>query len=161
MWEIIQPDESTIALSAAFRKKIGLLRLSADDRKDRDLRLVFGSALDRLPEALILNLLFGRPPSWSLEDHREAASTYKRRRSHKDGCQFPALVEAALILALAERHKAAGDTALGDAVFQPRHIRGDEEGAAALEKKGQPVDFPALLRVEPDIGTTNIRNVAS
>jgi putative ATP-dependent endonuclease of OLD family len=35
-------------LSAAFRKKIGLIRLSADDRNDRDLRLVFGSALDRL-----------------------------------------------------------------------------------------------------------------
>ncbi|MFC7053054.1 SOS response-associated peptidase [Hansschlegelia quercus] len=33
--------------------------------------------------------------------------------------------------------------------------------AAALEKKGQAVDFQALLKVEPDIGTTNIRNVAS
>lgn len=48
VWDIIQPDESTIPLSAAFRKKIGLIRLSADDRNDRDLRLVFGSALDRL-----------------------------------------------------------------------------------------------------------------
>ncbi|QZO00510.1 ATP-binding protein [Chenggangzhangella methanolivorans] len=48
VWEIIQPDESIIAFSAAFRKKIGLIRLSADDRNDRDLRLVFGSALDRL-----------------------------------------------------------------------------------------------------------------
>jgi putative SOS response-associated peptidase YedK len=33
--------------------------------------------------------------------------------------------------------------------------------AAALEKKGQGVDFPELLRMEPDSGTTNIRNVAS
>jgi putative SOS response-associated peptidase YedK len=33
--------------------------------------------------------------------------------------------------------------------------------AAALEKKGQPVDFQALLKVEPNSGTTNIRNVAS
>lgn len=48
VWEVVQPDDSTIALSAAFRKKIGLIRLSADDRNDRDLRLVFGSALDRL-----------------------------------------------------------------------------------------------------------------
>ena len=48
VWEIIQPDDSMIVLSAAFRKKIGLIRLSADDRNDRDLRLVFGSALDRL-----------------------------------------------------------------------------------------------------------------
>jgi len=48
VWEIVQPDNSAISLSAAFRKKIGLVRLSADDRNDRDLRLVFGSALDRL-----------------------------------------------------------------------------------------------------------------
>ena len=33
--------------------------------------------------------------------------------------------------------------------------------AAALEKKGRPVDFQALLKAEPDIGVTNIRNVAS
>ncbi|GLK66643.1 SOS response-associated peptidase [Hansschlegelia plantiphila] len=33
--------------------------------------------------------------------------------------------------------------------------------AAALEKKGHAVDFGALLKAEPDIGTTNIRNVAS
>ena len=48
IWEIVQPDSSAVSLSAAFRKKIGLVRLSADDRNDRDLRLVFGSALDRL-----------------------------------------------------------------------------------------------------------------
>ena len=33
--------------------------------------------------------------------------------------------------------------------------------ARALEAKGKPVDFPALLRMEPDTGTTNIRNTAS
>jgi putative SOS response-associated peptidase YedK len=33
--------------------------------------------------------------------------------------------------------------------------------AAKLEAKGQPVDFKALLKMEPDSGTTNIRNVAS
>lgn len=33
VWEVVQPDDSTIPLSAAFRKKIGLIRLSADDRK--------------------------------------------------------------------------------------------------------------------------------
>lgn len=32
----------------AVRWKIGLVRLSADERNDRDLRLVYGSALDRL-----------------------------------------------------------------------------------------------------------------
>jgi putative SOS response-associated peptidase YedK len=33
--------------------------------------------------------------------------------------------------------------------------------AAALEKKGKAVDFSVLLKMEPDGGTTNIRNVAS
>ncbi|WP_131193740.1 SOS response-associated peptidase [Lichenihabitans psoromatis] len=33
--------------------------------------------------------------------------------------------------------------------------------AEKLEAKGKPVDFPALLRMEPDSGTTNIRNTAS
>lgn len=33
--------------------------------------------------------------------------------------------------------------------------------AAALEKKGKEVDFGELLKVEPDGGATNIRNVAS
>lgn len=33
--------------------------------------------------------------------------------------------------------------------------------AAKLEAKGQAVDFKELLRLEPDSGTTNIRNTAS
>jgi putative SOS response-associated peptidase YedK len=33
--------------------------------------------------------------------------------------------------------------------------------AAKLEAKGKPVDFKELLRLEPDSGTTNIRNVKS
>ena len=33
--------------------------------------------------------------------------------------------------------------------------------AAKLEAKGQPVDFKELLRMEPDSGTTNIRNTKS
>jgi putative SOS response-associated peptidase YedK len=33
--------------------------------------------------------------------------------------------------------------------------------AAKLEAKGKQVDFKELLRVEPDKGTTNIRNVTS
>jgi putative SOS response-associated peptidase YedK len=33
--------------------------------------------------------------------------------------------------------------------------------AAKLEAKGKPVDFKQLLRMEPDGGTTNIRNVKS
>lgn len=47
-YEIIQPDGSTDSLPVALRRSIGLVRLSGDDRNDRDLRLVQGSALDRL-----------------------------------------------------------------------------------------------------------------
>lgn len=48
VWEVLQPEDKPTSLSASMRRSIGLVRLSADDRNDRDLRLVFGSALDRL-----------------------------------------------------------------------------------------------------------------
>jgi len=47
-WEVVQPDGTTDHLSVAVRRQIGLLRLGSDERNDRDLRLVYGSALDRL-----------------------------------------------------------------------------------------------------------------
>jgi putative ATP-dependent endonuclease of OLD family len=47
-YEIVQPDGSTDFFPVALRRSIGLVRLSGDDRNDRDLRLVQGSALDRL-----------------------------------------------------------------------------------------------------------------
>jgi len=47
-YEIVQPDGSTDSLPVGLRRSIGLVRLSGDDRDDRDLRLVQGSALDRL-----------------------------------------------------------------------------------------------------------------
>ena len=47
-WEIIQPDDSREHFPIGLRRKIGLVELTSDDRNDRDLRLVFGSALDRL-----------------------------------------------------------------------------------------------------------------
>ena len=48
VWEIAQPDDEVDHFSVAVRRQIGLVRLSADERSDRDLRLVYGSALDRL-----------------------------------------------------------------------------------------------------------------
>lgn len=48
IFEVIQPDGSTDSLPVTLRRSIGLVRLSGDDRNDRDLRLVLGSALDRL-----------------------------------------------------------------------------------------------------------------
>lgn len=47
-WEIVQPHGVVDHFSVAVRRKIGLLKLSADERNGRDLRLVYGSALDRL-----------------------------------------------------------------------------------------------------------------
>ena len=40
-------------------------------------------------------------------------------------------------------------------------LEATQKRAKALEAKGKPVDFPALLKMEPDSGTTNIRNTAS
>jgi putative ATP-dependent endonuclease of the OLD family len=48
VYEIVQPDGNADNLSVGLRRSIGLVRLSGDDRNDRDLRLVQGSALDRL-----------------------------------------------------------------------------------------------------------------
>ncbi|TXF99220.1 ATP-dependent nuclease [Massilia arenae] len=47
-WEVIQPNDEFTYFSTAVRRHIGLVRMGADERNDRDLRLVFGSALDRL-----------------------------------------------------------------------------------------------------------------
>ncbi len=47
-YAIIQPDGGTDMFSAGLRREIGIVRLSGDDRNDRDLRLVQGSGLDRL-----------------------------------------------------------------------------------------------------------------
>lgn len=46
--EIVQPDGAADNLSVGLRRSIGLVRISGDDRNDRDLRLLQGSALDRL-----------------------------------------------------------------------------------------------------------------
>ncbi len=48
VYEIVQPDGTPDSLTAGLRRSIGLVRLGGDDRNDRDLRLVQGSALDRL-----------------------------------------------------------------------------------------------------------------
>jgi putative ATP-dependent endonuclease of OLD family len=48
VYEILQPDATVDHFPVALRRAIGLVRLGGDDRNDRDLRLVQGSALDRL-----------------------------------------------------------------------------------------------------------------
>lgn len=46
--EIVQPNDEAEYFSPTLRRAIGLVRLVGEDRNDRDLRLVQGSALDRL-----------------------------------------------------------------------------------------------------------------
>ncbi len=59
-FEILQPDDTTIHLSLVVRRKIGLVLLGGDDRNDRDLRLIQGSALDRLISDKTLRSRLGR-----------------------------------------------------------------------------------------------------
>lgn len=40
VWEIVQPHDAADHFSVSVRRKIGLVRLSADEKNDRDLRLV-------------------------------------------------------------------------------------------------------------------------
>ena len=44
----MQPNDVHDTFTVSLRRKIGLVRLGGDDKNDRDLRLVYGSALDRL-----------------------------------------------------------------------------------------------------------------
>jgi len=48
IWEILQPDDTATHLSVGIRRNIGIVQLNSDERSDRDLRLVYGSALDKL-----------------------------------------------------------------------------------------------------------------
>ncbi|HEX5424811.1 MAG TPA: ATP-binding protein, partial [Candidatus Acidoferrales bacterium] len=48
IYDVVQPSEDTDSFSASLRRSIGLVKLGGEDRNDRDLRLVQGSALDRL-----------------------------------------------------------------------------------------------------------------
>lgn len=59
-WEIIQPSGEADHFSVNVRRKIGLVRLSADERNDRDLRLVYGSGLDRLLADVALRARIGK-----------------------------------------------------------------------------------------------------
>ncbi|MDA9426232.1 ATP-dependent nuclease [Bradyrhizobium sp. CCBAU 53380] len=59
-YELVQPDGTTSHLAVAVRRSIGLVRLGGDDRNDRDLRLVQGSALDRLLSDATLRSRLGK-----------------------------------------------------------------------------------------------------
>lgn len=58
--EIVQPDGTTIPLSVGIRRSIGVVRLSGDEKSDRDLRLIQGGGLDRLLNDAGLRARLGR-----------------------------------------------------------------------------------------------------
>lgn len=63
VWEIVQPHDAADHFSVSVRRKIGLVRLSADEKNDRDLRLVYGSALDRMLADTALRARIGKKVS--------------------------------------------------------------------------------------------------
>jgi putative ATP-dependent endonuclease of OLD family len=69
IYEIVQPDDSCTTFSTIVRRAIGLVRLSGDDRNDRDLRLVQGSGLDRLLGDRGLRARLGREIAAETVDH--------------------------------------------------------------------------------------------
>lgn len=79
-WEIVQPDDSREHFPVGLRRKIGLVELTNDTRNDRDLRLVYGSALDRLISDNSLRSKIGQaistiPLRKALSDEAEQALT--------------------------------------------------------------------------------------
>ncbi len=80
-YEIRCPNGSTDAFTPHLRRQIGLVRLSGDDRNDRDLRLVQGSALDRLLTDRALRARLGA--KFSDEDFKTALLD-EGRQSLKD-----------------------------------------------------------------------------
>lgn len=70
-------------------------------------------------ESLVAHLVVGQVPDWPIAAHRAATEGYLEER--KGGVRFPRVFEAALLLELAERYRAAGHpeearTLIADAV---------------------------------------------
>lgn len=59
------------------------------------------------PESLIYHLLFDLTPSWELPIHSEALMTYFKCRDNKSKIRLPRVLEAGVILTLAERFRIA------------------------------------------------------
>lgn len=84
VYEIVQPDGTADALSVGLRRSIGLVRLGGEDRNDRDLRLVQGSALDRLlsdkslRSRMAVHLAKSNVTEQLLSDKNEVLSTLNR-----------------------------------------------------------------------------------
>lgn len=63
------------------------------------------------PRAMMVHTLVGQTPSWPIDGHAKALQEHLRLRSKRSGFRFPRRLDAALVLELAERYRAAGDWA--------------------------------------------------
>ena len=61
-------------------------------------------------EALLVHLVLGDRPKWTLEEHKKVHDNYFRNRDKKSGMKILRTLEAALSLELAERYRIVGDT---------------------------------------------------
>lgn len=98
-WEVIQPNDEFDHFSAAVRRRIGLVRMSADGRNDRDLRLVYGSALDRLLADNALRARIGKQVS-DLDLHKALNEKGKEAIESLDTRMAGAALPSALKLGL-------------------------------------------------------------
>ena len=74
-YEVLQPDDTVDHFSMTTRRRIGLVRLGGDDRNDRDLRLIQGSALDRLVADKTLRSRLGQKlGEGKIEEHLKETS---------------------------------------------------------------------------------------
>ena len=54
-WEIIQPNDNHSHFSVGSRRRIGVVKLTGEDKNDRDLRLVYGSALESDSKLILID----------------------------------------------------------------------------------------------------------
>lgn len=60
------------------------------------------------PESLVLHTISTTPAAWELEVHEEAVNNHLKRRRRANNFEYPERIEAAIMLDLAERFRAAG-----------------------------------------------------
>lgn len=84
VFEILQPDDTADHFSVAVRRKIGVVRLGGDDRNDRDLRLVQGSALERLLSDKTLRSRVGQKLAKESDINEELKGDAKEKLSKLD-----------------------------------------------------------------------------
>lgn len=104
---------------------------------------------DPSPEALCLHLLFGVTPAWPLPGHQQTLDSYFEKRNQTTGIRFPPLIEAGVILSLAERYRSAGDLRRVKSLLDFAVVNVPQVGKLATLVAelgpGTPIDWHALL----------------